>query len=165
VQPGPLDPGADLGRACTWTSTSSHRPGPGDPDPVAGLGIGGGPLILLLIHFFQVEPGAGTTSTSLTLSRVGISIAAVGLAALCFRRGTSNHKEARRAKRADLRLSTVHPFIANQDPDFQRAVLEGMADRIYLQGILDDAEADADPNILETALARVRERGKEDEPA
>lgn len=132
---------------------------------LAGLGVGGVPLILLLVHFFNVEPAAGTTSASLTLSRVGISIAAVGLAALCFRRGTSNHKEARRAKRADLRLSTVHPFIANQDPEFQRAVLEGMADRIYLQGMLDDAEADADPTILEAALVRVRQREKDDEQA
>ena len=76
-----------------------------------GLAVGGVPLVMLLIHFFKVDDRNATTE-SLTLARIGISLAAVGLASLCFRRGSTNHAESRRAKRADLRLTTVHPFMA-----------------------------------------------------
>lgn len=126
----------------------------------AGLAVGATPLVLLLVHFFQVDPGTNT-ATSLTLTRIGISIAAVGLAGLCFSRGSANHKESRRAKRADIRLRTVHPFIVNQDPEIQEAILEGMADRIYLQGLLDERDGDHDDKMLDTYLARVRARRAE----
>lgn len=122
-----------------------------------GVLVGGAPLVLLLIHFFQVD-GAEATTQSLWLARIGISIAAVGLATLCFHRGSVNHAESRRAKRADLRLSTVHPFIANADEDFKSAIVEGMAERIYLHGKLDDDAGDPDPSILEKLIDRVQKR-------
>jgi len=127
-----------------------------------GVAVGGAPLVMLLIHFFQVNEA---TTESLWLARIGISIAAVGLATLCFHRGSVNHAESRRAKRADLRLTTVHPFIANEDEDFKRAIVEGMAERIYLHGKLDEDAADPDPSILENLIERVqrrREPGAED---
>jgi hypothetical protein len=125
-----------------------------------GLAVGGTPLVLLLIHFFKIDPTVEST-TQLTLTRLGISIAAIGLAGLCFARGSSNHHEARLAKRADIRLTTVEPFIANQDPEFQAAIREGMADRIYLQGILDADDQTDDPSLLKKALERVKKRAEE----
>lgn len=122
-----------------------------------GLVIGGTSLTLLLVHLFDKD--AGTTTTSLALTRLAVSIAGLGLAALCFQRGSNNHLEARRAKRADLRLSTVRPFIANQDEEFQDTIVQGMADRIYLQGILDDAtESNHDGSLYDLYLKRLRER-------
>ena len=122
-----------------------------------GLAVGGVPLVMLLIHFFQVD-GRNATTESLTLARIGISLAAVGLATLCFRRGSTNHAESRRAKRADLRLTTVHPFIANEDEDFKRAIVEGMAERIYLHGMLGEDVGDSDPSVLEKLIQRVQQR-------
>lgn len=124
---------------------------------LVGVVVGGAPLVLLLIHFFKVD-GDDASTESLWLARVGISIAAVGLATLCFHRGSVNHAESRRAKRADLRLTTVHPFIANEDDDFKRAIVEGMAERIYLHGKLDEEAADPDPSILEKLIERVQKR-------
>lgn len=123
---------------------------------VFGLVIGGASVTLLLVHLF--DENAADTSTALALTRLAVSIAGVGLAALCFQRGGGNHKEARRAKRADIRLSTVEPFIVNQDDEFKDAIMEGMADRIYLQGILDTEDSSHDASLYEQALKRVRER-------
>ncbi|WP_427887952.1 hypothetical protein ACQHIV_33190 [Kribbella sp. GL6] len=128
----------------------------------AGLLVGGVPLVLLLIHFFNLNEDL--SSTSLTLTRLGISVAAVGLATLCFRRGSSNHRESVRAKRTDLRLRTVHGFIANQDSEVQEAILEGMADRIYLQGILDDSDTQHDATTLKALLERVQARRQQAYP-
>ncbi|POY15249.1 hypothetical protein C3476_25210 [Mycobacterium kansasii] len=129
---------------------------------ILGFIAGAVPLSLVLYHFLTVTNGPDSIA-SLSLMRVGISVAAVGVAALCFHRGSQNHKESRLAKRTDLRVRTVHQFLANLDPDVQQAVLEGMADQIYLQGRLDepgsDAESDNDDrNLLMRYLSKVVER-------
>lgn len=126
-----------------------------------GVAVGGVPLVMLLIHFFQMD-GQDTTTQSLTLTRIGISVAAIGLATLCFTRGSTNHVESRRSKRADLRLTTVHPFIANEDEDFKRAIVEGMAERIYLHGKLDEDGGEPDSSILEKLIVRVQKRRQPD---
>lgn len=95
---------------------------------ILGFAVGAVPLSLVLYHFLVVTEVPDSIET-LTLTRVGISAAAVGVAALCFHRGSQNHKESRLAKRTDLRVRTVHGFLANLDPDVQQAVLEGMANR------------------------------------
>lgn len=123
---------------------------------VLGLLVGGTSVTLLLVHLFAAD--SPNTTTSLALTRLAVSIGGLGLAFLCFERGSSNHQEARRAKRADLRLSTVKPFIANQDPEFQDAIVEGMADRIYLQGVLDDEAPSQEGSLYERALTRIQER-------
>lgn len=123
---------------------------------VLGLLVGGTSVTLLLVHLFAEN--SPTTTTSLALTRLAVSIGGLGLAFLCFNRGSTNHVESRRAKRADLRLSTVKPFIANQDPEFQNTIVEGMADRIYLQGILDDDVPSQDGSLYERALKRVQDR-------
>ena len=129
---------------------------------ILGFVVGAVPLSLVLYHFLVVTQAPQSIET-LTLTRVGISAAAVGVAALCFHRGSQNHKESRLAKRTDLRVRTVHPFLANLDPDVQQAVLEGMADQIYLQGRLDEpgleSKGDNDErNFLKKYLDKVIER-------
>jgi len=125
---------------------------------IMGLAVGGVPLGLVLVHLFRSDSTV-LASTTLTLTRLGIALAAVALAYFCFLRGSVNHRESRRAKRADLRLRTVHGFVANQPEEVKEAILEGMANRIYLQGIL---ENDDDHNTtrvdLTTYLARARAR-------
>jgi hypothetical protein len=129
---------------------------------IMGIVVGGAPLVLLLIHFFQVDPD-DQTGISLTLTRIGVSGAALGLAFLCFRRGTAYHSEARRAKHADLRMRTVHGFIANQDPVVKTAILEGMADRIYLQGLMESDTSEYQEGLIEKYIDRVRERMESDD--
>jgi hypothetical protein len=124
---------------------------------MAGVLVAGVPLSMVLWHFFRSENGI-QSSTALVLTRLGITIAALGLATLCFRRGAENHRESRLAKRTDLRLRTVHAFIANQPEDVQEAVLEGMADRIYLQGILDDGGTHDSEANLAYYLSKARQR-------
>lgn len=130
---------------------------------IIGFAVGTVPLILVLWHFLAI-PDSPNSVANLTLTRVGISAAAVGVAALCFHRGRQNHKESRLAKRTDLRIRTVHEFLANLDPDVQQAVLEGMADQIYLQGRLDDpgdtssGSERAERNLLQKYLDKVIER-------
>ena len=127
-----------------------------------GLTVGGVPLVILLAHYFSSDSNV-LSSTTITLTRLGIAVTAIGLACLCFRRGSVNHRESRRAKRADLRLRTVHGFIANQPEEVREAVLEGMANRIYLQGNLDgDDDHDAGRVELATYLARSRARHQAD---
>ncbi|MDO3214566.1 hypothetical protein [Mycobacteroides abscessus] len=109
---------------------------------ISGFIVGAVPLTVVLYHFLVVTEVSDSIET-LTLTRLGISAAAVGVAALCFHRGSQNHKESRLAKRTDLRVRTVHSFLANLDSDVQQAVLEGMADQIYLQGRLDAPGAEA----------------------
>lgn len=120
---------------------------------ILGFLVGAIPLGVVLGHFLAID-NTSETSTSITLSRIGISIAAVGVSALCFHRGSLNHKESRRAKRTDLRVRTVHQFIANLDPEVGKAVLEGMADRIYLQGILDTDDGQHDDSLLKQFVLR-----------
>jgi len=129
---------------------------------VVGLAAGGVPLGILLANLLGSDSMI-LASTTVTLTRLGVALAAVGLAYFCFTRGSVNHRESRRAKRADLRLRTVHGFVANQPEEVREAVLEGMANRIYLQGNLDgDDDHDAGRVELATYLARSRARHQAD---
>lgn len=120
-----------------------------------GLLIGAAALLLLLRHLY--DSGVREVDASLALTRVAVSIAGVGLAALCFRRGHDNHSESRRSKRADIRLSTVGGFIAQQDQEFKDALTQAMADRIYLQDIVDSPDS-YDPSLMENAIQKLQER-------
>lgn len=125
---------------------------------VLGLLVGALSVGFLLYHLFAND--APTGSVPLALTRLAVSIGGVGIAALCFHRGSGNHAESRRSKRAHIRLSTAGPFMVDQDPVFRDAVLQGMADRIYLQGILDDEGGGRfDASLLDTLIARVKRRG------
>jgi len=130
---------------------------------VLGFLVGGVALAILLWHFFQ--PSASSNdSVPVGITRLAISVAAVGLATLCFRRGRDNHQESRISKRAEIRLKTAETFLANQDPEVQAAVLEGMAERIYLRGQL-DPDADEPEENLRTLIARVTARRDKSAPA
>ncbi|MFI7061805.1 hypothetical protein ACIBL3_12535 [Kribbella sp. NPDC050124] len=129
-----------------------------------GLAVGGVPLVMLLAQYFSSDSNI-LSSTTITVTGLGITLAAVALAWLCFTRGSINHRESRRAKRADLRLRTVHAFIANQPEEVREAVLEGMANRIYLQGNLEsnDDSGAREGTDLATYLARARSRRQADD--
>lgn len=124
---------------------------------VVGTIIGSIALGTLLYHLLTAT---GETSMPLATTRLAVSIGGLGLAALCFRRGSGNHLESRRAKRADIRLSTVNAFVANLDPDVQAVVIEGMAERIYIDGELDVVQ-EKDGSVrqtLEDRVTKYRER-------
>jgi hypothetical protein len=129
---------------------------------VIGLLIGGSPLTLLLAHVLKTSD-TGTTQVAVT--RLAVCVGALVLAALCFARGSSNHKESRLARRVDIRLRTVGMFMEDQDPDFQEAIREGLTDRIFLQGILESERQKDDPSILRRSVERVRARRSRPLPA
>ncbi|MBR7744445.1 hypothetical protein KC207_14210 [Phycicoccus sp. BSK3Z-2] len=119
---------------------------------VIGTAIGLGALWLLAYHLLEV---ANERSIPLALTRLGVSVAGLGLAALCFGRARTFHKESRLAKRTDLRIRTVKGFIATMDEETQEAVLQGMAERLYMRGELEPVSED-DENF--DPLERIRER-------
>ena len=131
---------------------------------IVGTIIGSIALGALLYHLLTAT---GETSMPLATTRLAVSIGGLGLAALCFRRGSGNHSESRRAKRVDIRLSTVNAFVANLDPDVQAVVIEGMAERIYIDGELDVVQ-EKDGSLrqtLEDRVTKYRERKAKEKAA
>ena len=62
----------------------------------------------------------------------------------------------------------MEAFVANQDDEFRNTLIEGMADRIYLQALLgDEGEDDHNPAMFTKYLEQRRARlaPDEDEPA
>lgn len=123
---------------------------------VAGTVMGAFALGLLGYHLLSASTEATVPSA---MSRLAVAIAGIGLAALCFVRARSFHAEARLAKRTQIRVDTVRGFVANLDPETREAVVEGMAERIYMLGQLDPVGSD-DPSFvsLESMKARIRSR-------
>jgi hypothetical protein len=129
-----------------------------------GVLVGAAGLYMLFEFLDDTE---GDSNFTIAATRLGISATALGLAALCFRRGATNHQEARMSKRADLRVSTVRGFVANLDDDVQDSIREGMAERIYMLGDLGESSAHTSTGrSFQEILAAVRHRrgGTEADP-
>ena len=85
----------------------------------------------------------------LSLTRLAASLGALGVAALLGRRGAQHHREARAAKRTDLALRKVGPFIADLPEDEQQLIVEEFTDRVFIRGELDGPQSDSRPALVQ----------------
>ncbi len=127
---------------------------------VIGTLVGAGALALIGYHLLNVS---AETSIPLAVTRLAVSIAGLGLAALCFARARGFHHESRISKRTQIRIDTVAGFVANLDDDTKEAVIEGMAERLYMRGELDPVAGD-DPSFATLKALRERIRARRTEP-
>lgn len=131
---------------------------------VAGAGVGLWSLILVARHLF------GTTNEptiQIALARLALSMAGIGVAALCFARARGFHREAQISKRAHLRVTTAGGFMANMDEVTREAILQGMAERIYMRGELEAVPDDEHHDLplstrVEALLKRRREEAEQE---
>ncbi len=90
----------------------------------------------ILYHLFTAGDGADS-NIGLSLTRLAASIGALGVAALVGKRGNQHHREARAAKRTDLAIRQVGPFVANLAKEERELVVAEVTDRIFIKGELD----------------------------
>ena len=83
---------------------------------IAAALVGAIGVAAILYHLFSAGEGADG-SIGLSLTRLAASIGALGVAALIGKRGNQHHREARAAKRTDLAIRQVGPFVANLAKD------------------------------------------------
>lgn len=102
---------------------------------VGAAGVGA-----ILYHLFTIDPEADS-NIGLSLTRLAASLGALGVAALLGRRGAQHHREARAAKRTDLALRRVGPFIADLSKDEQDLIVLDVTERVFIRGDLDSARA------------------------
>ena len=112
----------------------------------------------ILYHLFAAEPDADG-SIGLSLTRLAASIAALGVAALVGKRGSQHHHEARAAKRTDLAIRQVGPFVSNLKKDDRELVVKEVTDRVFIKGELDHASPRED---LVEKISRLRRESKAD---
>lgn len=120
---------------------------------IAAAATAGVPLVLMLIHFLEDNTSAGT-AISVTLARASVTIGALVIAGILFSRGATNHREARKAKSADIRLGTLEAFISKLNDDDAAAIRQGMAETIYLKGTLADEQSAEHSQLMSTLLDR-----------
>jgi hypothetical protein len=79
---------------------------------------------------------------------------------LIGKRGNQHHREARAAKRTDLAIRQVGPFVSNLPEDEQKLVIAEITDRIFIKGELDRPSPRED---LVDKIARLRKQRAEAE--
>lgn len=94
--------------------------------------ITGVALVAVALTAFQ------TDDTSARVFKLAVSVAAFTVSGYLFRRGTFNQREARAAKRTDLALRQCEPFIATLAPETQAELTRDIAERIFVNGTLDE---------------------------
>ena len=114
---------------------------------VGAAGVGA-----ILWHLLTTDPVADG-NVGLSLTRLAGSLGTLGIAALLGRRGAQHHKEARAAKRTDLALRRVMPFIVNLPEDEQQMIVLDFTDRVFIRGDLDSVGAEADKGFRDRILA------------
>ncbi len=124
---------------------------------VAAALVGSIGVAAILYHLFQAEPTADG-SVGLSLTRLAASIGALGVAALVGKRGNQHHREARAAKRTDLAIRQVGPFVSNLSKDERELVVKEVTDRIFIKGELDRAAPRED---LVDKISRLRQSSAE----
>ena len=114
--------------------------------------------IAAILWYLFTHPDLANQDVGLSLTRLGASLGTLGVATLIGKRGTQHHREARAAKRTELALRQVHPYIANLDPDDQRVIIENITDRVFIRGDLDPAasskERPAEMSLVQQLEAR-----------
>lgn len=103
----------------------------------------------LLFHLFSAQ-AASDGDVGLSLTRLAASIGTLGVAALVAKRGSEHHREARAAKRTDLAVRQVRPFIETLPEDIREKVILEVTERVFIRGELsDDAGNSEGPSLLE----------------
>lgn len=103
---------------------------------VAAALVGAAGVAAILIHLFTIDPN-GDSNVGLSLTRLAASLGTLGIAGLVAHRGAQHHKEARAAKRTDLALRKVGPFIVDLPKDEQQLIVQTFTDRVFIRGELD----------------------------
>jgi hypothetical protein len=119
---------------------------------VGAAGVG-----TILWHLFTIDPVADS-NLGLSLTRLAASLGTLGIAALLGRRGAQHHKEARAAKRTDLALRRVMPFIVDLPEDEQQLIVLEFTDRVFIRGDLDSSDSETDRGFRERILALRKEK-------
>lgn len=123
---------------------------------IAAAIVGAAGVAAILFHLFTIDPQADS-NIGLSLTRLAASLGALGVAALLGRRGAQHHREARAAKRTDLALRRVGPFIADLPKDEQELIVLDVTDRIFIRGDLDSAPAAQEPaDNLQARILKLR---------
>ena len=119
---------------------------------VGAAGVGA-----ILWHLFTMDSTADT-NIGLSLTRLAASLGALGVAALIGKRGAQHHEEARAAKRTDLALRKVGPFIVDLAEDEQKVIIQEFTDRVFIRGDLDSVDIKGRTPLRETILAMRKEK-------
>lgn len=105
---------------------------------IAAAVIGAAGIGAILLHLYR-EGVEVDGNVGLSLTRLAASLGTLGIAALVAHRGHDHHVEARAAKRTDLALRQVGPFVANLPPDDRERIVVELTDRIFIKGELGES--------------------------
>jgi len=119
--------------------------------------VGAAGVAAILWHLFTIDPAADS-NVGLSMTRLAASLGTLGIAALLGRRGAQHHREARAAKRTDLALRRVMPFIVDLPEDEQQMIVLEFTDRVFIRGDLDSADSGADRGFRDRILALRKEK-------
>jgi hypothetical protein len=129
---------------------------------IAAAALGAAGVTAILIHLFS-SGAESDSNVGLSMTRLAASIGTLGVAALVGHRGAEHHKEARAAKRTDLAIRRVGPFIANLPPDARERIVIEVTDRIFIRGELDEGEVTPADTSLWDRIKAVRAAEAADE--
>lgn len=130
---------------------------------IAAAIVGAAGVGAILWHLFTMDASADA-NIGLSLTRLAASLGALGVAALLGRRGAQHHRESRAAKRTDLALRKVGPFIADLPEDEQQLIIEEFTDRVFIRGELDGPQTGARPALVQL-IGDMRKRKAEEAKA
>ncbi len=118
---------------------------------IAGAVVGAAGVAAILFHLFTLD-GNADGNVGLSITRLAASLGTLGIAALIGRRGAQHHREARAAKRTDLALRRVAPFIANLPLEERQRIVLDLTERVFIRGDLDTLE----PAVEKSISSRLR---------
>lgn len=121
--------------------------------------VGAGGLGAILFHLFALDPTADA-NIGLSFTRLAVSVAALGVAALLGRRGAQHHREARTAKRTDLALRKIGPFISDLPEDEQQLIVQEFTDRVFIRGDLESSSPTTGTPLRDQLAKLRRDRAK-----
>lgn len=113
---------------------------------IAAAVIGAAGVGAILVHLYR-EGVAVDGNVGLSLTRLAASLGTLGIAALVAHRGHDHHAEGRAAKRTDLALRQVGPFIANLRPAEREQITVELTDRIFIKGELSESTEDGSSSL------------------
>lgn len=113
---------------------------------VAAALVGAAGVSAILVHLYTLD-GVADSDVGVSMTRLAASLGTLGIAALLGRRGAQHHREARAAKRTDLALRRVRPFIVDLPRDEQQEIVLDFTERVFIRGDLDGSGAPDDPTL------------------
>lgn len=122
---------------------------------VAAALVGAAGVTAILVHLYTLD-GVADSDMGVSMTRLAASLGTLGIAALLGRRGAQHHREARAAKRTDLALRRVGPFIVDLPRDEQQEIVLDFTERVFIRGDLDGSGAPSDEKTLRERIQRLR---------